>query len=40
MGLENTLLWTLNWYKEYLKGNKMKQVTEKQIDEFLEKENE
>ena len=34
MGLENTLLWTINWYKEFMKGNNMKKFTESQIDEF------
>jgi CDP-glucose 4,6-dehydratase len=34
MDVENTLLWTLNWYKEYMKGTNMKEFTEKQVDEF------
>ncbi|MBC8502039.1 MAG: CDP-glucose 4,6-dehydratase [Nitrosopumilus sp.] len=35
MNLEKTLLWTLNWYTEFMKGNNMKEFTEKQIDEFM-----
>ncbi len=35
MGLEKTLLWTLNCYKEYMKNNNMKEFTERQIDEFI-----
>ena len=35
MNIEKTLLWTLNWYDEFMKGNDMKEFTEKQIDEFI-----
>mgnify|MGYP006426131333 CR=1 FL=1 len=35
MNLEKTLLWTINWYNEYMKNKNMKEFTEKQIDEFL-----
>lgn len=35
MELEKTLIWTLNWYKEYMKNSNMKEFTEKQIDEFM-----
>jgi len=35
MDLEKTLLWTLNWYKEYFKGNDMNNFSENQIDEFM-----
>tara|TARA_B110000438_G_scaffold212726_1_gene204879 strand:+ start:1247 stop:2314 length:1068 start_codon:yes stop_codon:yes gene_type:complete len=35
MDLEKTLLLTLNWYTEFMKGNNMKDVTEKQIDQFM-----
>lgn len=35
MNAENTLLWTVNWYKEYLKNGKMKEFTERQVDEYL-----
>ena len=34
MDLEKTLLWTLNWYKEFMKESNMKEFTERQIDEF------
>ena len=36
MNIENTLLWTLNWYKEFIKGSDMKKITEQQIDEYME----
>ena len=35
MNIEKTLLLTLNWYAEFMKGNNMKEFTEKQIDEFI-----
>lgn len=35
MNLEKTLLWTLNWYQAFMKGNNMKELSEKQIDEFM-----
>lgn len=35
MNLENTLLFTLNWYKEFMNGKNMREYTEKQIDEFM-----
>jgi CDP-glucose 4,6-dehydratase len=35
MDLEKTLLLTLNWYTEFMKGNNMKYITEKQIDQFM-----
>jgi len=35
MNMENTLLWTLNWYKEFMKGREMKEFTERQIDEYM-----
>jgi len=40
MNLKNTLLWTINWYKEFTKGGNMKEITEKQIEQFLKNENE
>lgn len=35
MTLEKTLLYTLNWYKEYMKNSDMKEFSERQIDEFM-----
>ena len=35
MDLKKTLLWTLNWYKEFMKGTNMKELSEKQIDKFM-----
>jgi len=35
INLEKTLLLTLNWYTEFMKGNNMKEFSEKQIDEFM-----
>lgn len=35
MNIESTLLWTLNWYKEFMKGSDMKEFTERQIDEYM-----
>ena len=35
MDLVKTLLLTLNWYKEFMKGGNMKEFTERQIDEFM-----
>jgi len=36
MDLEKTLVFTLNWYKEFIKGGDMKKFTDKQIDAFME----
>lgn len=35
MDFNQTLLWTLNWYKEYMKNGNMEEFTKKQIDEFM-----
>ena len=35
MSLEKTLLWTINWYKEFMQGSNMQEFTDKQIDEFI-----
>ena len=35
INLEKTLLLTLNWYTEFMKGTNMKEFSEKQIDEFM-----
>ncbi len=35
MNLEKTLLWTMDWYNEYMKNNNMKEFSERQIDEFM-----
>jgi len=36
MTIEQTLLFTLDWYKEFLKDGDMKRFTEKQIEKFME----
>ena len=35
LNLQDTILWTLNWYKEFIKGSEMKEFTEKQIEDYL-----
>ena len=35
MNLGKTLLWTMNWYAEYLKNNNVEEFTKKQIDEYM-----
>ena len=36
MSIEKTLMWTLKWYLAYMEGKNMKELSEKQIDEFIE----
>ena len=35
MSIEKTLILTLKWYLAYIEGNNMKELSEKQIDEFI-----
>lgn len=35
MKIEKTLMWTLKWYLAYIEGKNMKELSEKQIDEFI-----
>lgn len=35
MSIEKTLMWTLKWYFAYNEGKNMKELSEKQIDEFI-----
>lgn len=35
LNIEKTLMWTLKWYMGYIEGKNMKEISEKQIDEFL-----
>jgi CDP-glucose 4,6-dehydratase len=36
LGIDETLEWTINWYKEFLKNSNMKKYTENQINRFVE----
>ena len=35
LDVNETIEWTVNWYKEYFKNSDMKQYTENQIDKFI-----
>ena len=35
LNLENSISWTINWYKEYLLGSDMREVTRRQIEEYM-----
>ena len=35
LDVNETIEWTVNWYKEYFKNSDMKQYTENQIDKFM-----
>ncbi|RZD43348.1 MAG: CDP-glucose 4,6-dehydratase, partial [Thaumarchaeota archaeon] len=36
LSIDETLEWTINWYKEFLKNSNMKKYTENQINRFVE----
>ena len=35
LDVNETIEWTVNWYKEYFKNSDMKEYTENQIDKFM-----
>lgn len=35
MRIEKTLMWSLKWYMAYIEGKNMRELSEKQIDEFI-----
>jgi len=35
LNIDETIGWTINWYKEFLRDSNMKEYTEKQIDDFM-----
>ena len=35
LNIDETIGWTINWYKEFLRNSNMKEYTEKQIDDFM-----
>lgn len=35
LNLEKSLLWTVDWYKEYFRGSNMREFTERQIEEYM-----
>ena len=37
LNADETIQWTIDWYKEFFNKSNMKDVTENQIDKFLSK---